>query len=240
MFSCIITDLRLGELGGPTTWHLLRSQWGVRTDSRAAAVFPIFVTQGVPAGGVIRVTSGEYTMEGGLDVSHVDGGPVNTTVVYYEGNRLIARVDSDQGLAATTEYRLSVTCLTPSTAAAGLGSWRLETWGPEGADPDVNADGLSALPLNTDDGLTSGFKLVYPLGLEVLAARSPPNAIIDVSVLLSPGNARPVELTIVAPPTFVFRDDCLVSGGTSRAVVTGCTALAETSTDAVAGRPTAR
>ncbi|KAF4663929.1 protein arginine methyltransferase 10 [Perkinsus olseni] len=283
IFSCIITDLRLGELGGPTTWHLLtsfleitrdekmglesfrlpgllaveskeilsefaqrplehpiRSQWGVRTDSRAAAVFPIFVTQSVPAGGVIRVTSGEYTVEGGLDVTHVDGGPVNTTVVYYEGNRLIARVDSDQGLAATTEYRLSVMCLTPSTAAAGLGSWRLETWGPEGADPDVNADGLSALPLNSDDGLTSGFKLVYPLGLEVLAARSPPNAIIDVSVLLSPGNARPVELTIVAPPTFVFRDDCLVSGGTSRAVVTGCTALAETSTDAVAGRPTAR
>ncbi|KAF4662280.1 protein arginine methyltransferase 10 [Perkinsus chesapeaki] len=282
VFSCIISNLKLGELGGPTVWLLhtsyleitrdekvglqgftlpgllateakqilseyaldpvvypIKSLWGVRTDSTATALFPVFLTQRVPVGGVFRVSGGEYQMSGGFRVTTADGRLINTTVVFYDGNLLIAQLVTE-GLSESTEYRVAVECWTPASAAAGLIHWRLETWGPEGSDPDVDADGLEALPLNTDDGLTGGFKLVYPLGLEIVAGRSPPNAIIDVSILLTPGQARPVELTLVAPPTFVFVDDCLVSGGSSRAVVTGCTALAKTSTDAVGGRPTAR
>eukprot|EP00439_Symbiodinium_sp_Y106_P018836 s385_g2.t1 len=74
---------------------------------------------------------------------------------------------------------------------------------------DAVCDGLqildgSQLPLNTNDGLTEGFRLVERAELAVRATRSPPMAAIDVNLVVDPKSSQPDELILVAPLGFNF------------------------------------
>jgi len=59
-------------------------------------------------------------------------------------------------------------------------------------------------PTNTNDGITTGFRPVEQLGLTVSTPRSPPRAIIKVTLNVDPRSAVVLELLIIAPPAFVF------------------------------------
>ncbi|CAJ1440618.1 unnamed protein product, partial [Effrenium voratum] len=67
------------------------------------------------------------------------------------------------------------------------------------------------LSLNTNDGLTEGFRLVDRAELTVRASRSPPMAEIDVDLVVDPKSSQPDELILVAPLGFNFTTNCLVA-----------------------------
>ena len=88
--------------------------------------------------------------------------------------------------------------------------------------PDSIADGQSNFiitssdsptvgwPSNTNDALTPGFTIVYPISLVLQVQRAPPTAQIQVELVLSNiGPVRTFSLILVAPQGYGFPENCL-------------------------------
>jgi hypothetical protein len=108
-------------------------------------------------------------------------------------------------------YRVVLSVIAPqATEVRDLGMplrWTLET-----------RDG-GMLPSNTNDGSSREFPIVEEYKFEVVVARAPPTAEVEVELRINPGISVPTELRIVAPLGFNFSYGCLVSGG---GVVVSC------------------
>jgi hypothetical protein len=79
---------------------------------------------------------------------------------------------------------------------AGTNNWKFST---EEAGPPA-----PPYPTNTNDGITTGFKPVQQMTLEVTTPRSPPHAVINVVLKIDPKSAIVLMLQIIAPPAFIF------------------------------------
>ncbi|CAK9071346.1 unnamed protein product [Durusdinium trenchii] len=122
-------------------------------------------------------------------------GPIETSARSLIGGFLSAtlkpgRPATEVALQADTPYTIIMLVL----PVQGTNTWRFDT-----------SDG-GALPTNTNDGELNGrsFSPVEQFVLGVEAVRSPPRAVVDVTLSIEVGNAIVRELIIVAPPSFLF------------------------------------
>ncbi|CAE8635602.1 unnamed protein product, partial [Polarella glacialis] len=98
------------------------------------------------------------------------------------------RPSTEVALQADTPYTI-IMLVTPER---GVNTWRFDT-----------NDG-SAQPTNTNDGAQVGFSPVEMMTLGIEALRSPPRAIVTVTLTINPGVAIVRELIVIAPPGFAF------------------------------------
>jgi len=182
----------------------VRSLFRARVDEEAWAVFEFSVSMAVFArqkliieclgdqGGyrLIHGTSGETFILVGTDrvgtqVAQLDGRP----------NELIAtlaptRPETERVLAPDTFYQLEVLV----RPVSGLTTWKISTTDER------------ALPTNTNDGQQPGFNPVAAMSLQIAAQRTPPRALVEITLLVNPGSAEVNNIMLIAPPGFVFPD----------------------------------
>jgi len=117
------------------------------------------------------------------------------------------KIIADQPLAAYTIYQVVFSVIAPTAQEVEEKgepiTWSLETW----------AYPYGELPTNTNDGETREFPIVEEYSFQVLSARAPPIAEVEVALALTVGIQKPTTLIVVAPLLFNFSSDCLVSGG---------------------------
>ena len=122
-------------------------------------------------------------------------GSIN--IIVNSPKKVRARLTSKPMLTGVP-YVVTVQATSPNVISGEV--WSFKTW-------EVGQD----LPTNTNDAEQTGFSLVSQVGLEVSAARSPPNAEIITKLAIDPGPSNPTEIVIVAPMNFQFpnKTDCL-------------------------------
>jgi len=98
------------------------------------------------------------------------------------------RPATDVALQADTPYTIIMWVIPKQ----GTNTWLFKT-----------SDG-GQYPTNTNDGVTTGFRPVEQMSLQIQAIRSPPRAIIDVTLNVDQRSAVVLELLVIAPPSFVF------------------------------------
>eukprot|EP00913_Durusdinium_trenchii_P029561 g27710.t2 len=160
---------------------VLRSQY-----QEAKAQFPV---EAVQASERLLVTCQGQAKQSPFVVIGI--GPIETSVEIDADGILRAtlkpgRPATEVALQADTPYTIIMLVL----PVQGTNTWRFDT-----------SDG-GALPTNTNDGELNGFSPVEQFVLGVEAVRSPPRAVVDVTLSIEVGNA--IELIIVAPPSFLF------------------------------------
>jgi hypothetical protein len=89
-----------------------------------------------------------------------------------------------------------------------------------------------SLPVKHTFATMDSFPIISELGLKAETQKSPPAAEIEVSLLIVLGKARPTLITIMAPPTFEFKSNCIIA---SSVAITSCNPGS-----VIAGRPTAQ
>jgi len=163
-----------------------------RVDELAMVEFTVSFSQRVMSRELLVIScSGAYQLQTS-PFNIFSTGPVDHSVERVE-SRLEARLRpsaaiTEVALEAYTEF-LVVFWVTP---AAGANTWTIYT-----------SDG-GAYPTNTNDGLTPGFSPVEWMQFTATAAHRPPGAVIDVTLNINQGTAVVRDLTIIAPPRFVF------------------------------------
>jgi len=197
------------------------SLWEVRMGENALVEMPFTVTINTGLGDIMRVRAPPYDLKG-EDFNIIQSGTaeiVSSEVVSAASGELVARLSTQ--LFRGVLYEVQVKVLTPQVPNPTDAMWSIEI-----------LDGME-LPLNTNDGLTEGFRLVDRADLQVRASRSPPMAQIDVDLMVDPKSASPDELILVAPLGFNFTTNCLVTSQNNQ--VLSCRQAGN-----VAGRASAR
>ncbi|CAK9104185.1 Superoxide dismutase [Fe] [Durusdinium trenchii] len=170
-----------------------RSSHGRRRDAKAQ--FTLSFSRAVQASERLLVTcqgQAKYQLKQSPFVV-IGIGPIETSARSLIGGFLSAtlkpgRPATEVALQADTPYTIIMLVL----PVQGTNTWRFDT-----------SDG-GALPTNTNDGELNGFSPVEQFVLGVEAVRSPPRAVVDVTLSIEVGNAIVRELIIVAPPSFLF------------------------------------
>jgi len=172
----------------------------------AIAEFPFRITMMANVGSMIRLRAPPYILnQASFRIVKVPGNKiVSAEVVSAANGELVARIS--EALFSTNSYEVRVSVDAPNRASLA-DTWSLEV-----------LDGQS-LPVDTNDGLTQGFRLVEQLDLQLLVSRSPPLAEVMAEIRIDPKNTRPTEFLVVAPPGFNFTEDCLVEPGDDNEIV---------------------
>jgi len=197
------------------------SLWEVRMGEFAVVELPFTVTINSAVGNLMRLRAPPYDLQA-QDFNIIQSGTAETVtseVTSTSSGEMVVRLGTQ--LFRGVLYEASVRALTPRVPNPTDAMWSIEI-----------LDG-SQLPLNTNDGLTEGFRLVERAELAVRATRSPPMAAIDVNLVVDPKSSQPDELILVAPLGFNFTPNCLVTSSFNR--VTSCQLHGN-----VAGRASAR
>jgi len=180
--------------------------WDVRMGEPAEADFPFTITVMGNIGNYLRLRAPPYILnsQGFRVVKLPQRTLISSEVVSASSGELVARLGEELFVTNTYEVRVSVE--TPNRASLA------DTWSLEVLDGEM-------LSLDTNDGLTQGFRLVEQLGLRVQVTRSPPLAIVQAEVIIDPKTTRPTEFIIVAPPGFNFTENCLVRSGDNNEII---------------------
>jgi len=150
---------------------------------------------------MIRIRAPPYLLKAkDFEIKNRDFETIITAeVISASSGELVARLSGQ--IVPVQTYEVTVYCLTPKVPNPWDAMWTVEF-----------LDG-GALPLNTNDGVTQGFRLVDKVDIYVRSSRSPPVAVIDAELVIDPKSATPDELIIIAPPGFNFTENCLVNNG---------------------------
>lgn len=174
----------------------------VRMGEDAQVELPFTVTMMASVGTMIRIRAPPYLLkaEGFTIIQSGSAETISSEVISASSGELVARL-SAMAIVAGLTYEVKVNCLTPKVPNPWDAMWTVEF-----------LDG-GMLPLNTNDGVTEGFRLVDKIDIYVRSSRSPPVAVIDAELVIDPKSATPDELIIIAPPGFNFTENCLVNNG---------------------------
>lgn len=175
----------------------VKSLFRPRVNELAVAEFTLMFSQPVYASEKLIITcegDGAYELQSSPFVI-IGKERVETSVERTVGmvTQLMAtlkpgRPSSEVALQADTPYTLVFW----SIPKQGPNDWRF-----------ITSDG-GPYPTNTNDGTTTGFTPVAQMGLTVSTLRSPPRAIIKVTLNVNPRSAVVLQLLIIAPPAFIF------------------------------------
>eukprot|EP00930_Biecheleria_cincta_P038971 TRINITY_DN26793_c0_g1_i2.p1 TRINITY_DN26793_c0_g1~~TRINITY_DN26793_c0_g1_i2.p1 ORF type:complete len:2370 (+),score=328.03 TRINITY_DN26793_c0_g1_i2:2584-9693(+) len=200
------------------------SQWGVRMGEEATVEISFQLSVMANAGTMMRLRAPPADLRSkGFEIKAANTKTVTAEVISAAAGELVARLT--EVIYANELHRVTVKILTPRVPQASDCMWTVE----------ILDD--TALPLNTNDGRTLGYRLVDKLTMQAAAARSPPRAEINMELIVGLASTRPDRLVIVAPPGFNFTTNCLISGGQTdqlNPALSGCTQGGD-----VAGRATA-
>jgi len=186
----------------------VQSLWpNVRMGEPAVATFEFHLSMMADATFMIRIRAPPYSIEvGNFKIMRISTGDViSAQVLSASAGELVARLGGPLWTFTTYSVRLNV--VTPYVPR------------PEDSMFSIEILDGGALPVNTNDGLQEGFRLLENMGLKVHVGRSPPMAEINCEVRVDPKTVVPTQLRIIAPPGFNFTDDCLVNGGDNGEIV---------------------
>eukprot|EP00933_Yihiella_yeosuensis_P016417 TRINITY_DN1403_c1_g1_i1.p1 TRINITY_DN1403_c1_g1~~TRINITY_DN1403_c1_g1_i1.p1 ORF type:complete len:1672 (+),score=277.91 TRINITY_DN1403_c1_g1_i1:210-5018(+) len=177
------------------------SLWEVRMGEDALVQIPFTLTMTAYARDNLRIRAPPYQLlaNGFMIVQSSSGEVVTSEVISASSGELVAKMSGL--LFPNVQYEARINTITPKVPNPRDAMWSVEI-----------LDG-GALPVNTNDGLTEGFRLAEKVDLIVRATRSPPMAEIDAQFIFDPKTTRPDTLILVAAPGFNFTMNCLVWGG---------------------------
>lgn len=198
------------------------SLWATRMGEPATAEFEFSLTVRAERGLMLRLLAPPYEVfqDGFRILKASDSMVVTAEVISASSGGIIARLGAE--LWEDTPYVVQANVTTPMLPNPQDAMWSIEVLDS------------GALPVNTNDALTEGFRVVDRVVLDMEVARSPPMAEVRAVVSVDPKSTQPTELILVAPPGFGFPPDCFVSGGANNEI-TACARAPE-----VAGRAAAR
>jgi len=172
----------------------VKSLFQPRVNEDATALFRLSFSQNVNAQQTLKITcqgDGAYTLRTSPFVIIGIGQIQVSTVLDQFGALLVTvlpgRPASEVALQKDTPYSITMRVF----PKPGTNTWRFDT---------IDTIGFT----NTNDGATQGFTPVERMALTVQTQRSPPMAIIEVTLNIDQGSAVIRELLIIAPPGFTF------------------------------------
>jgi len=179
------------------TVYPVASRWPPQLSKKVFAYFTLTFSDAVSAGRLLQVKCPSYTIHRDpfaiVDIS--TNSVVLLEVEFASGGELHASLQT--GMQANRGYRLSMQAIAPSVRPTS------DTWTVEIVDG-------SESPLAHTFVAMDSITMVSSLGFSVGAVRSPPAAEVEVSLLLLLGSVRPALITVIAPPTYAFKSNCLV------------------------------
>jgi len=198
----------------PITYPV-QSLWLHQMGRPAYAEFHFHVTQAAEEGDFLSISAPPYEPTSRLfRITEAPQGIVGSSQSTPRRSirNEVVRVDSGELRTRLLEplvpyrvYEIVISVIAPHAAQVQAHGapirWRIET-----------TDG-SRLPVNTNDANSREFPIVEEYGFQVEAARAPPDADIEVSLIIQPGLNPPTEMRVVAPLMFNFSANCLVYGG---------------------------
>lgn len=198
------------------------SLWQVRMGESAKVQFPFTLTMTANDRTFLRLRAPPYTLyaDNFQIIRSGSSEIISAEVISASAGELVARLSMI--LFSMQMYQVTVKVVTPSVPNPTDAMWTVEIL--DGAD----------LPLNTNDGLTQGFRLVGKVDLKVRTLRAPPLAVVQALVSFDPQSTNPDQLILVAPSGFNFTSNCLINGGPNNEVLS-CTIIGD-----IAGRAAAK
>jgi hypothetical protein len=175
----------------------VKSLFQPRVNELAYAEFILMFSQPVNAGQVLIIActgDGSYELRAApfviIGKERVDASVENApgTLHTLQATLKPGRPSTEVALQADTPYTVTFSCIPKQ----GTNDWMFET------------SDSTLYPTNTNDGITTGFKPVEWMELTVAHERSPPRAIIPVTLNVNARSAVVLELLIIAPPSFIF------------------------------------
>jgi len=199
--------------------HPVRSRWPPQFGKTLSVFFTLTFSNSLVVGHLLQIQCPSYAIrrEPFSITDTISNALMPTEVSFVSGAELHALLLVP--LRSERAYRLNVQATAPVTRST-KDEWLIQV-----------TDG-STLPVAHSFVELSGFPIIGELGLKVDAAKTPPAAYVEVSLLIVLGDARPTLITVIAPPTFMFKPNCLVAGGSG---ILGCSPG-----PMIAGRPTAQ
>jgi hypothetical protein len=189
----------------------VRQRWPPQFGKTISVYFTLTFSDNLDSGQLLQVKCPSYSIfrEPFTLTDYRTGLIVRTEVSFASGDEVHAQLQEAvlyEQSGAGQAYELNFLAIAPESRPAS-DVWTVQV-----------TDGEDMPMAHTFVSLDS-FPIIGNLGLKAVASKNPPAADVEVSLLIVLGDARPTLITVIAPPTFVFKSNCLVAGG---AGITSC------------------